>query len=121
MPERLSNHSEWMTQELPPEVAAQPPLQESSHIKEATTPVPQSCAEGDPHSKEPQKPVEESQQQAPSVPVVPLMAINGNSHVPASCGRVQVSTTHKCIVVSLYLVVFCDLLIPTLSLQECYH
>jgi len=59
-----------------------------SHHTPKKTPVPQSCEKGDPHSKEPQNPVEESQQQAPSVPVVPLMAINGNSY------GVQVTIQH---------------------------
>ena len=97
MPERLSSQ---MSQELPLEVSAPPPLQESSHVKEATIPVPQSCEDRDPHSKEPQKPVEESQQ-VPSIPVLPSMAPLGNHHAPAAFVNAQVTTTkllHGCII-----------------------
>lgn len=96
IPERLNSESERVSQELPPDISAQPSLEESSHIREATTLVPQSCKEGDPHSKESQKPVQESRQ-VPSMGLAkspPLVTTLEGALVPAALMGVQVQHIH---------------------------
>lgn len=95
MSDRLESHLE-----LPVELSHQKPLEESSHIKKARTPVPQSCEEGDPHSKETQKPVEES---VPSMGPggMPSTIAFGSTHLPATLMGIQVTTTYTCIEVVL--------------------
>lgn len=80
------SESEQMSQELYSEVSA---VQESSLTKEVTSLFPQSCKEGDPHSKEPL--VEELQQEPYRRLLLSMSTL------------VQVTTRHNCIEVALVL------------------